>query len=284
MTVRACYLESPAHFGADQSTVLACHLTERHRFFRKQEASQTLSRISRMPNLAVEVEPSPQQVLERAFGQFDRDRIAISFSGAEDVVLLDMASRILGSSFHVFTLDTGRLYEETHEFIEKVRQTYDIVLDVLTPDNYAVEEFVREKGLFSFYQDGHTQCCGIRKIASLERKLDDLDAWITGQRRDQGTTRTHVPHQQVDTAFSSRNHELMKFNPLAAWRSADVWSYIRANDVPYNALHDRGYKSIGCAPCTRAIKSDEPERAGRWWWEHEEDKECGLHIQNTDPE
>ena len=234
-----------------------------------------------MPSIALEVETSPVEVIKSAFERFEQSRIAISFSGAEDVVLIDMAAKHVGTSFDVFTLDTGRLHTETYEFIEKVRDHYDIAIEVLSPDNWDVEELVREKGLFSFYKDGHTQCCGVRKIASLERKLCDLDAWITGQRRDQGATRTNVPHEQVDTAFSTRNHEIIKFNPLASWSSIDVWTYIRKHGVPYNVLHDRGYKSIGCAPCTRPIADGEPERAGRWWWEHEDDKECGLHVQNV---
>ena len=233
-----------------------------------------------MPSIAVEVDSTPEQVINSALERFSQERIAISFSGAEDVVLIDMASRLVETAFSVFTLDTGRLHAETYEFIDKVRDHYGIQIDVLSPDNWEVEELVREKGLFSFYRDGHTQCCGIRKIASLERKLNDLDAWITGQRRDQGSTRTNVPHEQIDTAFSSKSHEIVKFNPLASWESKDVWSYIHEHNVPYNVLHDRGYKSIGCAPCTRPIAADEPERAGRWWWEHEDDKECGLHAQN----
>ncbi len=233
-----------------------------------------------MPSIALEVEHAPEDVITSALDRFDKDRIAISFSGAEDVVLIDMAYKLVGTSFNVFTLDTGRLHAETYEFIEKVRDFYNVEIEVLSPDNWDVEELVREKGLFSFYKDGHTQCCGIRKIASLERKLADLDAWITGQRRDQGTTRLNVPQEQVDTAFSTRIHEITKFNPLASWVSSDVWTYIRKQDVPYNTLHDQGYKSIGCAPCTRPIADDEPERAGRWWWEQEDDKECGLHAQN----
>ena len=239
-------------------------------------------KIHTMTTLAVEVETAPQEIISIALSRFERDRIAISFSGAEDVVLIDMAAKLVGTNFSVFTLDTGRLHEETYEFINRVREQYGIAIEVLTPDNYAVEDLVKEKGLFSFYEDGHTQCCGIRKIASLERKLDELDAWITGQRRDQGATRTSVPHEQVDTAFSTRSHEIVKFNPLAAWTSEDVWSYIRDNEVPYNVLHDQGYRSIGCAPCTRPIADNEPERAGRWWWENEDDKECGLHVQNIE--
>ena len=224
---------------------------------------------------------TPQEILSDAFSRFDTDRIAISFSGAEDVALVDMANKVVGTNFSVFSLDTGRLHEETLTFIDRVCEHYNINIHVLSPDQFELEELVREKGLFSFYSDGHTQCCGVRKIASLERKLDELDAWITGQRRDQGTTRTSVPHEQLDQAFSTPGHEITKFNPLASWTSADVWGYIKENDVPYNPLHDRGFKSIGCAPCTRPISEGEPERAGRWWWENEDDKECGLHIQNV---
>lgn len=233
-----------------------------------------------MPSIALDVESTPEEVIHSALERFEQSRIAFSFSGAEDVVLIDMASKLVGSSFRVFTLDTGRLHAETYEFIDKVRDHYNIQIEVLSPDHWDVEELVREKGLFSFYKDGHTQCCGIRKIASLERKLGELDAWITGQRRDQGTTRANVPQEQVDMAFSTSRHEIVKFNPLASWVSQDVWSYIHEHQVPYNVLHDQGYKSIGCAPCTRPIADGEPERAGRWWWEHEDDKECGLHVQN----
>ena len=222
----------------------------------------------------------PQVVIAQALKRFETDRIAISFSGAEDVVLIDMAYKLVGQHFSVFSLDTGRLHEETYEFIEKVRSHYDISIEVLSPEFDLVEELVSSKGLFSFYNDGHTECCGVRKISSLERKLDDLDAWITGQRRDQGATRTDVPQEQIDAAFSSPGHEIVKFNPLVNWSSEDVWEYIKAYDVPYNVLHDRGFKSIGCAPCTRAISPGEPERSGRWWWENEDDKECGLHSQN----
>ena len=236
-----------------------------------------------MPSLALETEATPQEIIANAYSRFSQARIAVSFSGAEDVVLVDMAAKLAGRDFDVFTLDTGRLHEETYQFINTVREKYLIEIEVLSPDNYAVEELVREKGLFSFYDDGHTQCCAIRKIASLERKLDSLDAWITGQRRDQGATRTSVPHEQVDQAFSTRGHEIVKFNPLAGWSSDEVWAYIRNNQVPYNPLHDQGYKSIGCAPCTRPIAANESERAGRWWWENEEDKECGLHAQNLEP-
>lgn len=224
----------------------------------------------------------PQRILEDAFARFDLNEIAISFSGAEDVVLIDMASRICSEEFRVFSLDTGRLHPETYEFIETVRNHYSVPIEVLSPDAAEVEQLVRDKGLFSFYEDGHTQCCSIRKIHPLQAILSELGAWITGQRRDQGVTRTDVPTEQVDAAFSDDHHRLIKFNPLAEWNSDEVWDYIRSNNVPYNPLHDRGFASLGCAPCTRAIKPGEPERAGRWWWEQEDEKECGLHIQNLE--
>ena len=215
-------------------------------------------------------EPSPVAVLKEAFSGFEK--IAISFSGAEDVVLIDMACRLV-ETLSVFSLDTGRLHPETYRFIDQVRQHYSIKIDLLTPDPLALGKLVRDKGLFSFYQDGHEECCSIRKVAPLRRHLAGFDAWITGQRRDQSVTRTGVPQRQID-------NNLVKFNPLAAWKSADVWDYIRENDVPYNTLHDRGYLSIGCEPCTRAVRPGEHERAGRWWWEEATKAECGLHLIN----
>ena len=221
---------------------------------------------------------APKKIIQAALEQFDN--IAISFSGAEDVVLVDMAVKIR-PDVQVFSLDTGRLHPETYRFLETVRKHYGIRLEVLSPDAAAVEALVREKGLFSFYEDGHEECCGIRKVASLKRKLATLDAWITGQRRDQSPgTRAQVPLVQHDAAFSTPEKTLIKFNPLADWTSADVWNYIRMFDVPYNALHERGYISIGCEPCTRPVLPNQHEREGRWWWEDPGHKECGLHATN----
>lgn len=226
---------------------------------------------------------SPSNVIAYVIKHYSTDQFTVSFSGAEDVVVIDIVTRLCNDTIQVFTLDTGRLHEETYEFIETVRNRYDIDLQVLSPDANAVNELVRTKGLFSFYDDGHTECCGIRKIMPLQRHLQRFDAWITGQRRDQGTTRSAVPFEQEDKAFSTPDHTIFKFNPLAEWNSEDVWSYIRANEVPVNPLHAKGFLSIGCAPCTRAVRPGEPERSGRWWWEHEDDKECGIHVQNVDP-
>ncbi len=221
---------------------------------------------------------SPRKILKHALAHFDN--IAISFSGAEDVVLVDMAVS-MKPDIQVFTLDTGRLHAETYRFIDKVREHYGIRIDVLSPDGEALRQFVGEKGLFSFYQDGHQECCGIRKIEPLRRKLHTLDAWITGQRKDQSPgTRAGIPVIQNDTAFARPGATLTKFNPLANWSSQDVWDYIRGNNLPYNELHDRGFISIGCEPCTKPVGPGQHEREGRWWWEEATKKECGLHGEN----
>jgi len=223
---------------------------------------------------------APQQILRYALE--NHDNIAISFSGAEDVVLIDMAYKIR-PDIKVFSLDTGRLHSETYRFMDSVRNHYKIDIDIIMPESLAVEKLVKEKGLFSFYQDDHKECCGIRKISPLRRHLLTLDAWITGQRRDQSPgTRASVPVIQDDKAFARENDVLTKFNPLANWSSQQVWDYIRAFEVPYNELHDRGFVSIGCEPCTRAIGPGQHEREGRWWWEESTKKECGLHAVNMD--
>ncbi|MGR9085755.1 MAG: phosphoadenylyl-sulfate reductase [Gammaproteobacteria bacterium] len=224
---------------------------------------------------------NPRIILRKALELFDA--IAISFSGAEDVVLIDMAVRIR-KDIPVFSLDTGRLHPETYRFIEKVRKHYQLDIELLTPDREVLDDFVKRKGLFSFYADGHQECCGIRKVEPLKRKLAHLDAWITGQRKDQSLeTRQDIPEVQIDASFSTDAHRLVKFNPLRNWSSTQVWDYIEAYQVPYNELHRRGFTSIGCEPCTRPILPNQHERAGRWWWEDEAKKECGLHADNVKP-
>ena len=218
----------------------------------------------------------PQEILRKAFELFG-DSAAISFSGAEDVALIAMCHEE-GITLPVFTLDTGRLHPETHELLEKVREKYGVRLEVLSPERTAVEQLTAQKGLFSFYKDGHEECCAIRKVAPLQRALATRRAWITGQRRDQSPdTRAQVPVLEIDRRFASPDRQLLKFNPLALWPSSRVWSFIRAAEVPFNALHGRGFVSIGCAPCTRAILPGEHERAGRWWWEEATQRECGIH-------
>lgn len=221
---------------------------------------------------------SPQEILKYALAE--HDNIAISFSGAEDVVLVHMASEIK-PGVKVFCLDTGRLHAQTYQFIEKVRKQYDINLEILFPDSQLVENLVREKGLFSFYEDDHKECCSIRKVGPLRQKLLTLDAWVTGQRQDQSPgTRASIPVIQDDKAFARKGDTLTKFNPLANWSSSQVWDYIRALNVPFNTLHEQGFISIGCEPCTRAVQPGQHERIGRWWWEDATKKECGLHATN----
>ena len=222
---------------------------------------------------------NPRVILKAALAQFDN--IAISFSGAEDVILIDLALNI-HKDIQVFCLDTGRLHAETYRYIEQVRKHYGIEIEVLSPNRELLDNFVKTKGLFSFYEDGHSECCGIRKVEPLRRKLANVDAWITGQRKDQSVdTRQAVPEVQIDSAFSKPEHTLIKFNPLLNWTSAQVWDYIEAYQVPYNPLHQQGFISIGCEPCTRAILPNQHERVGRWWWEDSAKKECGLHVGNV---
>ncbi|MEX0603911.1 MAG: phosphoadenylyl-sulfate reductase [Marinobacter sp.] len=222
---------------------------------------------------------SPRAIIKAALARYDN--IAISFSGAEDVALIELAHKMT-DNLKVFTLDTGRLHAETYEFIDRVRRHYRIDIEILFPDATEVEALVNKKGLFSFYEDGHSECCGIRKVNPLRRKLASVDAWITGQRRDQSPdTRNDVPIVQRDDAFSSDAKTLVKFNPLADWTSKEVWDYIRMTEAPYNTLHEKGFVSIGCQPCTRPILPGQHEREGRWWWEEATKKECGLHAGNV---
>jgi phosphoadenosine phosphosulfate reductase len=218
----------------------------------------------------------PERTIRWLFERFGREA-TIAFSGAEDVALIDIAVKT-GLPFSVFTLDTGRLHPETYRFIEKVRRHYGINIELMTPAAEPLQALVEKKGLFSFYEDGHGECCGIRKLEPMRRALSKQRAWITGQRRDQSPTRTDVAVLQLDSHRGLGGEPLVKLNPVAAWSLQKVWSYIRANDVPYNALHDQGFISIGCEPCTRVPRPGEHERAGRWWWEEATKRECGLHT------
>lgn len=220
----------------------------------------------------------PSEILHWALSRYG-EACTLAFSGAEDVVLIDMASK-LGLPFSVFCLDTGRLHPETYRFIEKVQKHYGITIAATFPNAVRVEDLVRRKGLFSFYEDGHTECCGIRKVEPLNRVLAQYRAWVTGQRRDQSpATRSEVAVIELDRGRSGSHGKLVKLNPLANWTSAQVWSYIREHQIPHNELHARGFISIGCEPCTRATLPGEHERAGRWWWEEATQRECGLHVE-----
>ena len=222
---------------------------------------------------------SPQEVLEWALGRFG-DRLALAWSGAEDVAVVDMMHRI-DPKCRVFTLDTGRLNPETHDVMQAVRKKYGIDLEILFPDREEVEKMVRGKGINLFYDslENRKKCCSVRKVNPLNRILGTLDGWVTGLRRSQSVTRGAVNKIERDDSHGG----IVKVNPLADWTTEQTFDYIREHDVPKNALHDRGYPSIGCAPCTRAVKPGEDERSGRWWWEEPEVKECGLHFPQKEP-
>jgi phosphoadenosine phosphosulfate reductase len=199
--------------------------------------------------------------------------LASSF-GAEDMVVLDLIARD-GLAIDIFTLDTGRLPQETHELIAEVRHRYGLAIEIFTPWPGSVDSYVEEYGIDGFYDgvDERKACCNVRKVEPLRRALAGRRGWITGLRREQAASRAAVNEVEQDAATAK-----WKFSPLADWTNDDVWKYLRANRVPYNSLHDRGYPSIGCEPCTRAVKPGEHPRAGRWWWENDgARKECGLH-------
>ena len=205
-------------------------------------------------------------------------RIAFASSfGAEDVVVTDLLLRQRPDA-RIFTLDTGRLPEETHDVAARQRARYGATIETFFPERGAVEALLRDKGPLSFRDsvENRKECCEIRKVEPLRRALAGLDLWITGLRREQAVTRATVRKLEWDDAFN-----LLKLNPIADWSEDQVWEYIRAHDLPYNALHDRGFRSIGCAPCTRAVAPGDDVRSGRWWWEIPEHKECGLHARRA---
>ena len=215
-----------------------------------------------------------EDVLRLALETFGQRAALSSSFGAEDMVLIDMLLKI-DPKARIFTLDTGRLPQETYNVIDATRERYGATIEVFFPQPDAVQTMVAEHGMNLFYHsvENRKLCCGVRKMEPLRRALSGLDAWITGLRREQSVTRTAVHKVEWD-----EGNRLVKVNPLVDWSHEDVWKYIREHNVPYNALHDRGYPSIGCGPCTRAVQPGEHERAGRWWWEHPETKECGLHV------
>ncbi|CAK8564390.1 unnamed protein product [Lathyrus sativus] len=229
---------------------------------------------------------SPLEIMDRALENFGND-IAIAFSGAEDVALIEYAY-LTGRPFRVFSLDTGRLNPETYRLFDAVEKKYGIRIEYMFPDAAEVQALVRSKGLFSFYEDGHQECCRVRKVKPLRRALKGLRAWITGQRKDQSPgTRSEIPVVQVDTVFEGIDGgtgSLVKWNPVANMKGNDVWNFLRTMNVPVNSLHSQGYISIGCEPCTRAVLPGQHEREGRWWWEDAKAKECGLHKGNIKQE
>lgn len=213
---------------------------------------------------------SAEEVLKWAFNKYSEKVASANSFGAEDVVLTDMISKI-NPKARIFTLDTGRLPQETYDVWEKLEEKYKIKIIPYFPDKEAVEKMILEYGPNLFYKSLELRkfCCKVRKIDPLNRALSELDAWICGLRREQAVTRVEIKKVEEGTP--------VKINPLADWTEKQVWDYIKKNNVPYNKLHDKNYPSIGCAPCTRAVKPGEDIRAGRWWWETPEQKECGLH-------
>ncbi|XP_074327152.1 5'-adenylylsulfate reductase 3, chloroplastic-like [Apium graveolens] len=233
--------------------------------------------------LARELEnASPLEIMDKALEKFGND-IAIAFSGAEDVALIEYA-HLTGRPFRVFSLDTGRLNPETYRLFDAVEKKYGIHIEYMFPDAVEVQALVRTKGLFSFYEDGHQECCRVRKVRPLRRALKGLRAWITGQRKDQSPgTRSEIPTVQVDPVFEGLEGgpgSLVKWNPVANVQGNDIWKFLRTMNVPVNSLHAQGYISIGCEPCTRPVLPGQHEREGRWWWEDATAKECGLHKGN----
>jgi phosphoadenosine phosphosulfate reductase len=213
------------------------------------------------------------ELLHRAVREYTPAAFGTSL-GAEDMVLTDLIARH-APEVEVFTLDTGRLHGETYALLQRVSDLYDLRIRILAPQADALERYTLEHGINGFYQsvDQRKACCEVRKVEPLRRALAGRRAWITGLRRAQAVTRRELPEQEFDAAFA-----VEKFNPLSDWDESDVWAYILSFGVPYNPLHDRGYPSIGCEPCTRAITPGEDIRAGRWWWENADTKECGLHA------
>lgn len=234
--------------------------------------SQDLQQSASVPLLAADA--GAEQIIAAGLAAADGPvTLACSFS-VEDVVLIDILHKV-APQVTVFALDTGRLNEETYEVAEAVSLRYRLAIDWYFPERQAVEDLEREKGLFSFREslENRHECCGIRKVEPLGRALAGKAGWITGLRRAQSVTRDGLAAIEID----ERNGGLLKINPLLDWNDEQVWAYAEEHRLPVNRLHRQGYPSIGCAPCTRAVKKGEHPRAGRWWWENAEHKECGLH-------
>lgn len=222
--------------------------------------------------LAVKIE-AVKALLASIVTDYESATFASSY-GAEDMVLMDLICKF-APEIEIFTLDTGRLPKETYTVMQEAKARYNVDVKVYFPEAADVEQYVTQNGPNAFYDsvELRKQCCGMRKVKPLKRALAGKDAWLTGMRRSQAVTRSELPVSERD-----QDHGLQKISPLTDWSNGDVWAYIRAFDVPYNTLHDQGFASIGCEPCTRAITAGEDIRAGRWWWENPESKECGLHV------
>ncbi len=229
------------------------------------------------PSVATDIEDSDALgVLETALTTLGADRLALASSfGPEDMVITDLLCRLTPQP-RIFTLDTGRLPQQTYDLMDATRRRYGVQIEVYFPESLQVEAMVRGKGLNLMYEsiENRRQCCGVRKVEPLKRALGTLDGWITGLRRDQMGTRADTRKIELD----DKHGGIWKVAPLADWTEPQVWNHVREHEVPHNALHEQGYRSIGCAPCTRAVESGEDGRAGRWWWEEPASRECGLHF------
>ena len=227
-------------------------------------------------NAVAQKTQSARLLLQRIADEFSPAALANSLS-VEDMVLTDLihAEKL---DIENFSLDTGRLPQETYDLIAMIKEHYGLTLTLYYPRHELVETYTRTHGINAFYESVELRkgCCHVRKVEPLQRALAGKKAWITGMRAQQSATRQGLPVQSFD-----EGNGLEKFNPLADWTEKEVWAYIKLNNVPYNALHDKFYPSIGCAPCTRAITVGEDIRAGRWWWENPESKECGLHVKKA---
>lgn len=220
---------------------------------------------------------SPEELISSFADKYPGEMVFSSSLSAEDQVITAMIAS-LGKDISIFTLDTGRLFQETYDLLEKTKSFFNIKIKVYFPDQEKVEKMVNEKGINLFYEsvENRKECCGIRKTDSLKRALAGNKVWITGIRKDQSVTRFFNKKIEWD-----EENRIIKINPLLSWTQRDVWKYIKEKDIPYNSLHDKNYHSIGCMPCTRAVAQGEDFRSGRWWWEEEGHKECGIHSSNV---
>lgn len=225
--------------------------------------------------LALSNELTAEEVLKLAIRRFGERLVLVTSFQASGMVIIDLATRI-SKKVRVVTIDTGRLHEETYSFMDEVRKHYGIDIEIHFPDSHDVRKLVSERGMNLFYNDVDSRqaCCEVRKVHPLERLLEDVDGWVTGLRKDQSAFRAEVDKIELDFKHGG----ILKFNPLAEWTEADVKAYSRKNKVPQHPLYAKGYPSIGCEPCTRPIKNGEDSRSGRWWWEQDARKECGIHC------
>lgn len=218
---------------------------------------------------------SPKEIIEYAINLLGVERVTTASSlSIEDQMLTHLAININKES-RVFVLDTGRHFQSTYDVMDETQRKYRFKYEIYFPDTRELEDFLRNYGPNTFYIDveNRKKCCAIRKTKPLKRALENVDAWIVGLRREQGVTRTNVPIVDYDEV-----HGILKFSPLAKLTEEEVWTYIKENKIPFSELYNKGFRSIGCEPCTRAVKEGEDIRAGRWWWENPESKECGLHL------